>query len=160
MLGLHEENLYDENEAWTHQDRFRGPSSPGTLVPGERASVLVVSGTPDPEEAMREAMGRIGAFERDCPIVLDSTATSLYAVAAAEQLQEGLRPPADEGPAEFLDFIAAEQQWGPRGDCPATPPDSNGASAWAWAYYRAVRGAHPQALCTIWDVYPLSAAAD
>jgi hypothetical protein len=39
------------------------------------------------------------------------------------------------------------------------PPDSNGAPAWAWAYYQAVMGLDDGAFCTIWDVMPLPMAA-
>lgn len=108
---------------------------------------------------MAEAWEWIRAFERDCGLALDTEATGCFAVATADTLQRGLEPPRSESPAELVDFILADGVWHHRGEAPPAPPDDIGVSAWAWMYHRAVSGAHPQALRSIWDVYPLPAVA-
>jgi hypothetical protein len=137
----------------------RGPAGPGPLLPGRRSTVMVVVERPDPEQALQESMDWVEAFERDCGLVLDPQATELYGVATASDLKDNLRPPRDGAVAEYLDFICVDGTWLHPGDCPVAPPDSNGAPAWAWAYYQAVMGADDQAFCTIWDVMPLPTAA-
>ncbi len=137
----------------------RGPAGPGPLLLGRRSTVMVVVERPDPEQALQESLDWVQAFERDCGLVLDPQSTELYGVAKASDLKENLRPPRDGAMAEYLDFICVDGAWLHRGDCPAAPPDSNGAPAWAWAYYQTVMGTPDQAFCTIWDVMPLPAAA-
>jgi hypothetical protein len=137
----------------------RGPSGPGPMRPGRRTTVMVVVDREDPEQALRESMEWVQAFEQDCGLVLDTDATELYGVALAEDLKESLRPPRDGAVAEYLDFICVGGTWLDPGRCPAAPPDSNGAPAWSWAYYQAVMGAPDHAYCTIWDLLPLPAAA-
>lgn len=139
--------------------RKRGPAGPGPMVPGRRSTVMVVVERPDPEEALEESMDWVQAFERDCGLALEPGATELYAVASALDLKENLRPPRDGAVAGHLDFICVGGRWLEPGDCPPAPPDSNGAPAWAWAYYQAVMGAPDDAVCTIWDLRPLPAAS-
>lgn len=136
-----------------------GPADPGRMVPGRRATLMVVVEQDEPEQALRESLEWVHAFERDCGLVVDTEATELYGVALAEDLKDSLRPPRDASVAEHLDFICAEGRWLNPGTCPLAPPDSNGAPAWAWAYYQAVMGAPDSAYCTIWDLLPLPAAA-
>ncbi|MCT2007669.1 hypothetical protein M3C74_08930 [Micrococcus lylae] len=134
---------------------IRGPGTPGTMQPGERASVLIVAQSSGPEDGIEEALDWIEAFERDCGLLLDTEATASFAVASADVLQDGLCPPRTESPAELVEFILFEGVWYHRGNVPAAPPDDNGVSAWGWMYHRAISGARPDALCSIWDVYPL-----
>ncbi|QCU77415.1 hypothetical protein E7744_03675 [Citricoccus sp. SGAir0253] len=143
----------------TPSDAKRGPAGPGRMAPGRRTTVMVVVDRPDPEEALRESMDWVEAFERDCGLVLDPEATELYGVATAEDLRESLQPPRDGSVAEYLDFICVDGAWLHPGDCPVAPPDSNGAPAWSWAYYRTVMGAPDGAFCILWDLMPLPAAA-
>lgn len=133
-----------------------GPGTPGSLRPGERGSVLVVSEHPDPDAAMRHAMAWITAFEDDCGLVLDTDETALYAVGLAGELGESLRRSpgvAEDGTptdtSEFVDAILTGGAWRLR------EPD---ARAWSSAYRAAILGAAPDAVCTVWDVLPLPAA--
>lgn len=136
-----------------------GPADPGPMRPGRRATLMVVVEQDEPEQALRDSLEWVQAFERDCGLVVDTEATELYGVARAEDLKDSLRPPRDASVAEHLDFICAHGRWLNPGDCPVSPPDSNGAPAWAWAYYEAVMSAPDHAYCTIWDLLPLPAAA-
>lgn len=133
-----------------------GPGTPGSLRPGRRGSVLVVSEHPDPDEAMRHAMAWITAFEDDCGLVLDTDETALYAVGRAGQLGESLRraPGVHEDgtgadTAEFVDAILTGGAWRLR---------DRDAGAWSTAYRSAILEASPSAVCTVWDVLPLPAA--
>jgi hypothetical protein len=149
----------EDEMTMTPNHEKRGPAGPGPLLPGRRSTVMVVVERPDPEEALLESMDWVQAFERDCGLVMDPEATELYGVAKASDLKDNLRPPRDGAVAEYLDFICVEGVWLHPGDCPMAPPDSNGAPAWAWAYYQAVMGLDDGAFCTIWDVMPLPMAA-
>ncbi|MFC7401160.1 hypothetical protein [Citricoccus sp. GCM10030269] len=142
-----------------HQPHKHGPADPGTMVPGQRTTVMVVVPHEDPHQALQESIEWVQAFERDCGLVLDSQATELYGVASVEDLKESLRPPRDGAIADYLDFICADGTWMNPGDCPMAPPDSNGAPAWSWAYYQAVMGAPDGSFCTIWDLMPLPVAS-
>lgn len=132
-----------------------GPGTPGTMFPGVRASVLIVAQSSGPEDGIEEALDWIAAFERDCGLMLDTEATSSFAVASADVLQDGLQPPRTESPSELVEFILSEGVWYHRGNVPPAPPDDNGVSAWGWMYHRAISNARPDSLCSIWDVYPL-----
>lgn len=143
------------DEECTAAAGIHGPGTPGRMRPGVRASVLIVAQSCGPEDGIAEALEWIRAFERDCGLVLDTEATSAFAVANADVLQEGLQPPRTESPAELVEFILCGGVWYHRGNVPAAPPDDNGVSAWGWMYHRAISGARPDALCTVWDVYPL-----
>lgn len=136
-----------------------GPADPGRMAPGRRATLMVVVEQDEPEQALHDSLEWVNAFERDCGLVVDTEATELYGVALVEDLRDCLRPPRDASVAEHLDFICANGRWLHPGNCPVAPPDSNGAPAWAWAYYQAVMGASEHAYCTIWDLMPLPAAA-
>ena len=146
-------------DAQTSSRGHHGPADPGGMAPGRRATVMVVVDHEDPESALADSMGWVHAFERDCGLVLDTDATELYGVATAEDLKDALQPPRDGTVAEYLDFICVDGQWLHPGACPAPPPDTNGASAWAWTYYASVMGAPDHAYCTLWDLMPLPAAA-
>lgn len=133
-----------------------GPGTPGSRRPGERGSVLIVTRHPDPDEAMRHAMAWITAFEEDCGLVLDTDETALYAVGRAGDLGEALRRGPlvheDGSPADtsaFVDAVLADGTWRLRDADPR---------AWSTTYRATILGAAPEAVCTIWDVFPLPAA--
>ncbi len=136
-----------------------GPQDPGRMAPGRRASVLVVVDPQDQEQALRESLGWVEAFEEDCGLVMDHAATELYAVARAADLKEPLVPPRDTATAQDIDFICAGGRWYHPDDCPPCPPDTNGATAWAWTYYRVIMAAEDESLCTLWDLMPLPAVS-
>lgn len=136
-----------------------GPAEPGGMVPGQRASLMVMVEDPDMETAIRSAQGWVDAFHEDCGLVIDVDATELYAIGRAADLREHLTPPQRHTPDLQLDFICTRGTWTHPGTCAPAPPDSNDATAWAWAYYNALMDAGEDALCTIWDVHPLPAAS-
>lgn len=140
-----------------HRPEPHGPGTPATLRPGERGSVMVLSAASSPEEAMADAVAWITEFEHDCGLVLDTDATSLYAVAETSTLALDPEGPADEGVARFLDFVLADGVWHHRGTCPPAPAGS-AVSAWAWHVHTLQRAAAPGTVGTVWDVYPLPAA--
>ncbi|MDY6055194.1 hypothetical protein [Micrococcus sp.] len=145
-----------------------GPGTAGPLRPGERGTVLIVSGPADAEEAMSEAVAWITAFEHDCGLVLDTEATSLYAVKelggppwagsaegagpadgagqdAAAEREERRRQAQTLAP--YLDFVLAGGRWYHRaGLSPA---------AWADRVAQVEGSVAPGSLGTVWDVYPL-----
>lgn len=129
-----------------------GPGTPGSLRPGERGSLLIVSDHKDPEEAMRHAMAWVSAFEDDCGLVLDRDETALYAVGTAGPLAEALEAaPAhddDPGVSVYVDAVLCGGRWQLRHRDPRS---------WADLYRETLRGADPDAVCTVWDVYPLPA---
>ena len=136
-----------------------GPGAPGMLRPGGRGSVMVLSPGPDPEEALHHALAWIAAFEDDCGLVVDRDETELYAIATAGDLVAGLAGASDAqervpGPAHFVDALLVQGSWRLRG-----APGLESPGAWEELYERAVRTAGPDTLCTVWDVYPLPAAA-
>ena len=133
-----------------------GPGTPATLRPGERGSVLVLSPPGSAEEGMGHAVAWITAFEQDCGLVLDTDETALYAVGRAGDLGEALRRGPlvheDGSPADtsaFVDAVLADGTWRLRDADPR---------AWSTTYRAAILGAAPEAVCTIWDVFPLPAA--
>lgn len=132
-----------------------GPQGSGRMVPGRRATVLVVVPGQEQEEALRASLGWVAAFEEDCGLVMDRSATELYAVARAADLKKPLMPPRCGTPALDIDFICAGGQWFDPDHRPPSPPDSNGATPWAWAYYQLIMGAEDTDLCTLWDLMPL-----
>lgn len=134
-----------------------GPQGSGRMMPGRRATVLVVVPGSDQDQALRESMGWVAAFEEDCGLVMDRSATELYAVARAADLKRPLMPPRETTPSLEIDFICVGGRWFHPDDCPPCPPDTNGATAWAWAYYQLIMGAEDDSLCTLWDLMPLPA---
>lgn len=134
-----------------------GPHGSGRMTPGRRATVLVVVPGQGQEDALRESLGWVAAFEEDCGLVMDRSATELYAVARAADLKEPLVPPRDGALALDIDFICVDGQWFDPDHCPPCPPDSNGATPWAWAYYQLIMGADDGDICTLWDLMPLPA---
>lgn len=136
-----------------------GPGRPGPLRPGERASVLIVSPGPDHEEALRHAMSWITAFEDDCGPVLEHDETALYAVGLARDICPDARGVDEDDatdPSAFIHAVLLDGRWVLRGE--QRVAQEGEAAAWAEAYRRAVTAAGPDALCTVWDVYPLPAA--
>lgn len=137
----------------------QGPHGAGRMIPGRRATVMVVVAPQSQETALQEAMAWVGAFEEDCGLVMDHGFTELHAVARAADLKEPLQPPRDAAMAADIDFICVDGQWHHPDDCPSSPPDTQGAPPWAWAYYQLIMGLDDSAICTLWDLMPLPAAA-
>ncbi|MDO5635172.1 MAG: hypothetical protein Q4G34_09930 [Micrococcus sp.] len=141
-----------------------GPGPTSGLVPGKRASLMIVSAERDVEAAMREAMDWLDAFTQNCGLVLNAEETDLYAVAQARTLTGQMSMPRagaglhQTGVAEFIDFILHAGRWH-HADAPRpVPQDAEGVHPWAWTYYELLHQADPEAWCTVWDVFPLPAA--